>query len=104
MTKEYIDREALIEEINSLSVTLCGKELFGELAKHSVTQKIDEQPTADVVEVRHGHFENIVDFGNGKCFGFCSECYSEHEASNPTALKFAYQYCRWCGAKMDGGK
>jgi hypothetical protein len=48
---EYIKRKPLIEEINSLSVTLCGKELFGELAKHSVVQIIDAQPTADVVEV-----------------------------------------------------
>ena len=47
----YIDADALIEEINSLSVTLCGKELFGELAKHSVVQKINEAPDTDVVEV-----------------------------------------------------
>ena len=45
----YIDADALTENINNLSVMLCGKELFGELAKHSVTQMIDEHPTADVV-------------------------------------------------------
>ena len=47
----YIDADALIEELNSLSVTLCGKELFGELAKHSVVQKINEAPTADVAPI-----------------------------------------------------
>ena len=47
----YIDADALIEEINSLSVTLCGKELFGELAKHSVVQKINEAPTANVAPI-----------------------------------------------------
>jgi hypothetical protein len=51
----YIDADALREEINSLSVTLCGKELFGELAKHSVSQKIDEAPTADVTDTNVGN-------------------------------------------------
>lgn len=51
----YIDADALREEINSLSVTLCGKELFGELAKYSVLQKIDEAPTADVTDINDGH-------------------------------------------------
>lgn len=47
----YIDADALTENINNLSVMLCGKELFGEMAKHSVTQMIDEHPSADVVPV-----------------------------------------------------
>lgn len=51
----YIDADALREEINSLSITLCGKELFGELAKYSVLQKIDEAPTADVTDINDGH-------------------------------------------------
>lgn len=48
---EYIKRKPLIEEISSLSVTLCGNEIFGTLAKHSVVKMIYEQPAADVVEV-----------------------------------------------------
>ena len=51
MMDEYIKRKPLIEEISSLSVTLCGKELYGELAKHSVVKMIYEQPAADVVKV-----------------------------------------------------
>ena len=96
MAKEYIEREALIEEINSLSVTLCGKELFGELAKHSVTQKIDEQPTADVVEVKHGEWTECVYDGNLKC-SLCEEHY-------PWGVAVFYRYCPNCGAKMDGEK
>ena len=61
----YIEREALREEIESLSVTLCGKELFGELAKHSVVQKINEAPTADVVEVVR--CKDCIHNSNGSC-------------------------------------
>ncbi len=48
---EYIKRKPLIEEISSLSVTLCGNEIFGTLAKQSVVKRIYEQPAADVMEV-----------------------------------------------------
>lgn len=57
---------------------------------------------ADVAEVRHGKMEHIADFGRGVCFGYCSVCRAEHRADNPTALKIAYNHCRWCGAKLDG--
>ena len=69
---------------------------------NEILKALKDTPTADVVEVRHGYLEHIADFGNGNCFGYCSECHAEHKADNPTALKFAYGYCRWCGAKMDG--
>ena len=47
-------------------------------------------PEADVVEVRHGEWDN-----NGE-FYQCSDC------SNFTS--YNYDYCPYCGAKMDGGK
>lgn len=92
--KEYIEREALIEEINSLSVTLSGKELFGELAKHSVEQKINEQPTADVVPVVHGEWKQV------------SEKYPRFVCTHCEGLfnNKGYKYCPNCGAKMDRKK
>lgn len=45
----YIDADALILEISSLSITLGGKELLGEITKNSVIRMVNEQPTADVV-------------------------------------------------------
>lgn len=49
-------------------------------------------PTADVVEVRHGHW-NTTDTILGRCCE-CSVC-----GSLPT---MEYRYCPYCGAKMDG--
>ena len=56
--KEYIERGALAEEIESLSVTVtgirCGKSYLNEIVKHyknSIDRIINEQPAADVVEV-----------------------------------------------------
>lgn len=60
-------------------------------------------PDADVVEVVHGEWVHIKDYGGGKCSGHCSVCWTLQEADNPSALKGSFRYCRWCGAKMDGG-
>ena len=58
MDKEYIERKTLSDEIKSLQVTVtglkAGKNVLSEYAKHyknSVMRIIDEQATADVVEV-----------------------------------------------------
>ena len=56
--KEYIERESLHDRIRSLSVLItglrCGKGVLNEYMKHyreNVLRIVDEQPTADVVEV-----------------------------------------------------
>lgn len=58
---------------------------------NSVLDSIDAQPTADVVEVKHGrwirHKENCL-------YNRCSICCYEHCREN--------NYCPNCGAKMDG--
>ena len=48
---EYIEREALYEEIKSLSVFLGGDNVFNKTAKETVLKIINEKPTADVVEI-----------------------------------------------------
>lgn len=103
---EYISREALIEEISSLSVTLCGNEIFGILAKHSVVKMICEQPAADVVEVRHGEwiYHDCVSSYDGAVSGYsCSECnIFVREEMFEEFEDFYKDYCGHCGAKMDG--
>ena len=101
---EYIDREAVIS-----AITTDGFEHFsGCISSSEVTlleilrDSICEIPTADVAEVKHGKLNDIVDFGNGICVGYCSNCGTEHRAINPSVLKLSYRHCRWCGAKMDG--
>lgn len=91
--KEYIDRGLYCETICRCNGAACDKSKC----------PIWNAPAADVAPVVHGHWVNIVDYGGGDCVGYCSVCKAEHTASNSTALRFAFAYCRWCGAKMDGG-
>jgi hypothetical protein len=99
----YIEDTNLIEEIKSLKISLGGKDIFPDEAKESVLRVISEQPTADVVEVKHGtwldykqkittpagvEFEAVVGYR-------CSLCGRTEIKREP--------YCN-CGAKMDGGK
>ena len=60
----------------------------------SLRELLEDTPTADVVEVRHGYWEqgDYYDIGD-----VCSECeYDSH------LILCKYKYCPQCGAKMDG--
>ena len=110
--KEYIERESLHDEIRSLSVLItglrCGKGVLNEYMKQyreSVLRIVDEQPTADVQEVRHGHWF-ILEYE----YFTCSECGyyqpngcdSTKEAKEKLAEGKVPKYCAECGARMDG--
>jgi hypothetical protein len=64
--------------------------------KASVKRVLMQAPTADVVEVRHGH-NKLFDYPT---LFECSIC----GASDDDTLtgNGEYKYCPWCGAKMDG--
>ena len=62
---------------------------------------IKEQPTADVVEVRHGHWEQQQpQYRLYKCSACSKVCFAE-TWGDETVL---YDYCPNCGAKMDEGE
>ena len=92
--KEYIEREALIEEINSLQVSVTGlrvgKSVLGEYIKHykdSIIKIINEQPDADVVKV--------VRCKDCKYPSFIKSC-SKYECSRGCgALKFSNDFCSY---------
>ena len=98
---EYVDRELIVRELLSLSVTdgLYGRGLSRgiELALSIVNR----QDTADVVEVKQGEWlKNNTE---------CSVC----KKLNPTMYLNEYEleyyarplpHCPFCCAKMDGGK
>lgn len=93
--KEYIEREAAKKEFLHAPMT--------EDEKILVIRRIYAIPAADVVEVRHGRWdERIVDNDEFDKYGFfrrrfyCSACgdWNTHGAS---------KYCPHCGARMDGG-
>lgn len=83
--KEYIEREAVIQLIKT----------EGSDGDYNLGAKADNEwfcaeakriPAADVVEVRHGRWNNGYEVQN------CSECGYRGKRS--------YHYCPHCGAKM----
>lgn len=81
---EYINRAELISNL---------KEFANEQLTPLIENLIQKQPTADVVEVRHGKWieyqtPNII------C---CSECDWGTGVDEKT-----FKFCPNCGAKMDG--
>ena len=104
----YIDADKLINEFGNCTLATWGKGLGASWWSQSVKLKdnmvecINKQPTADVVEVKHGY-----DTGNANIFE-CSVCgygvddiYEADEKNYPV---WKFNYCPHCGAKMDGGK
>lgn len=111
----YIDADELIEEIKPLKISLGGKDIFADIAKESVLKIIDEQPTADVVEVKHGEWQlkseirRFLEEIDEEFYIECPFChrvyYVPFEFEDEKMLEYAkknYPYCN-CGAKMDGG-
>ena len=63
-----------------------------------ILKVLEETPTADVVEVRHGEWIN-------KCCSVCGEKQPYTARGNvfaTTFYQFKTKYCPHCGAKMDG--
>ena len=88
----YIDADKAMEEINRIGGhNLCEWETIG------VKALIYRQPTADVVEVRHGYWVRNEDHNAYECEHFCSVCLADgsYDVSHE-------KYCYNCGAKMDG--
>lgn len=95
----YIDAEILTEEIRSLKIYLGGKDVFPDTTKESVLRVIDEQPTADVVEAKHGEWKQGVPY-------VCSICGKPAPDEKNTSERYSCwisPYCPHCGAKMNGG-
>ena len=94
----YIDADKIRQHFIDM-VRVLGREISVNYIVHA----IDKQPSADVEEVKHGEWIGVADYGNGNCIGYCSVCGTTHKAENASELKCFQRYCRWCGAKMDGG-
>lgn len=87
---EYIERKALIQTIQK-------DPWIGAQGKDYALCDIAEQPTADVVEVRHGEWEE-----ERWCDNFQHICSLCHKTVRVHPQSVAYKYCPYCGAKMDG--
>lgn len=97
----YIDAENLINELSAACMPIYEKGITGILGDNSsIADIINEQPTADVQEVKRGYWipERDPDENNRiQCF-HCSVCDDDfHYIGAFVATK----YCPNCGAKCD---
>lgn len=92
MAKKFIDAEILIDELSASCMPIFEKGISGILGdEQSIADVIREQPSADVQEVKHGHWkQRMSTLTSVKC----SECGTYHE--------YDTRYCPHCGARMDG--
>lgn len=98
----YIDADNLINELSAACMPIYEKGITGILGDNSsIADIINEQPTADVQEVKRGYWipERDPDENNRiQCF-HCSVCDDDfHYIGAFVATK----YCPSCGARMDG--
>lgn len=97
----YIDADNLINELSAACMPIYEKGITGILGdSSSIADIINEQPTADVQEVKRGYWipERDPDENNRiQCF-HCSVCDDDfHYIGAFVATKF----CPNCGARMD---
>lgn len=94
---KYIDADKLTDKLEELQFN--APVMTPVMKIHNVIELVEDQPTADVVEVKRGKWEKrtFIVFDNEiKDSYHCSEC--------NTTWDTATNYCPNCGAKMDGGK
>lgn len=94
----YIDADKLYELIRTNDYKLATKNGSIDYGMFTVgiKQAIDEQPTADVAEVRHGKWIDYVEKISGKIQITCSQC------GRFLYVYLPYNFCPNCGARMDG--
>lgn len=102
---EYIEREALIKDINETVVFTVRKGVQLPTAEmrgaNKVIDRIKSSPTADVIEVRHGEWLEFEDNFLDTLYQ-CSACKEDFVLIEGTPSENRWNYCPNCGAKMDG--
>ena len=95
----YIDADALREEvIEEISQNNLNNLFRYAFIDEDFVAMIDDSPTANVAEVRHGQWLPIEDDVIFKC----SLCDCEVSTSWDYEEDDMFSYCPCCGARMDG--
>ena len=96
MTK-YIDADNLINELSAACMPIYEKGITGILGDNSsIADIINEQPTADVQEVKRGTWENTNPPNQLRC----NNCEIIHFIAQYPHGEI--NYCPNCGTRMDG--
>lgn len=96
---EYIKRAAIMEF--PIRKDHCDKERANEhfiFGIESVLEYVQNLPAADVAPVVHGHFVHDGSrIAHGVDWWHCSNC-----GRLASGVETRFNYCPWCGARMDG--
>ena len=101
--KEYIEREAFLQRLLNDCVARYPSSFY--IGLRVAAEEIGKQPTADVVEVRHGEWEKdpIAIRDDGEIYDYrCSACTARAHKGEYGNYDYITDYCPNCGAKMDG--
>lgn len=105
MSKEYIEREVVIEGIRKYYYKNPPNSSYQEGFDYGLDKAqrvILDAPVADVVEVRHGRWTIAEDDYYGLNIVKCSVCHEEWcFEERDDVFDLNYHYCPNCGAKMD---
>lgn len=95
---EYIKREAAIDAIMKVYVRTAGYKARERVFE--AKEAVHRLPVADVAPVVHGHFvyDGPMFAGDVKCW-HCSRC----SRLVTDVGRNHFDYCPWCGARMDDG-
>ena len=100
----YIDADALMETVREYDYPLVTKHNShgNGMFTIGIQQAIDEQPTADVVEVVHGKWLFIANGVEAPECSVCGWAVDPVGFKNRSGLPPYHKYCGHCGARMDG--
>ena len=97
----YIDADNLIDELSAACMPIYEKGITGILGdSSSIADIINEQPTADVQEVKHGEWLKPSNDSVDSKQWICSECKGLTETAYYCGHCY-YNYCPSCGARME---
>lgn len=91
----YIDAEKLKCSIDSETDSIFDRDKTIEELYYNLCKLVDDEPTADVQEVKHGYWQNKYRSGTTIKEGVVSSCCDMWNNRKS-------QFCPNCGARMDG--
>lgn len=95
----YIDADKVLQELGEepSNWTNSDTEIQEQFDYRAFKSIVESQPTADVVEVKHGKWQE-----ERWCDNFQHTCSLCHSTVRVHPQSVAYKYCPYCGAIMDG--
>lgn len=101
-SKEYIEKESLLQALEEVGGCDAPLDSWADGWDKGISEAIkltEEQPVADVVEVRHGKWDYEISDVGWTDYS-CSVCRNIITVEGQD--EDLYSYCPYCGAKMDG--